>query len=91
MSLAGGSSLLPMSFSSAVQRILCQRPQVVANPMPAIALGAAWYHGMLRGYSGHPITVRERLFDGLFLQTETGRFVQLLGPKEEVPLAEADP
>jgi hypothetical protein len=60
----------------------------VANPMQAIALGAAWYAGMLRGYTGHPITVRERLFDGLFLQTEAGRFVQLLGAQEEVPLVE---
>jgi len=84
--LAGGSSLLPM-VSSAVQRILSQKPKVVANPMDAIALGAAWYAGILQGYLNERLSVQERLFDGLFLQIEAGNFVQLLSSQEKVPLA----
>jgi hypothetical protein len=134
--LAGGSALLPM-VPVAVQMVMKQKPQVVANPLQAVALGAAWYAGMLAGYQvpgslvdqfsrhaespkgrksradsreperEHPsgsglstlasqlstardslsLRVRERLFDGLYLETEAG-FVPLLSPREEVPVQE---
>lgn len=87
--LAGGSSLLPM-LSSAVRRILFQRPRIVDNPMQAVTLGAAWYAGVLEGYVNRQLLVRERLFDGLFLQTKQDGFVQILSPREIVPLSERD-
>jgi molecular chaperone DnaK (HSP70) len=83
--LAGGSSLLPM-VSRAVWRIMEREPVVVDKPMLAVALGAGWYAGMMEGYGGEEIVPQERLFEGLYLQTQGGQFRQLLSPRETVPL-----
>jgi molecular chaperone DnaK len=85
--ITGGSANLPM-VGRAVQRILHGRPTVVRRPMHAVALGAAAFAGMKRGYGETQIHVRERLYDSLYLQGDNGSFQLLLPAKSEVPSKE---
>jgi molecular chaperone DnaK len=82
--LAGGSAQLPM-MAAAVQTILGADPVLVDPPMKAVALGAAWYAAFLAGEGGRAIALRERLFDGVYLQRAGGEFLELLSPRERVP------
>jgi len=84
--LAGGSALLPV-IRMAIKRIVFAEPVLVSDPLLAIAAGAAWYAGTLEGYADLPFEVQDRLFDGIFLQTSNGRFVELISPREIVPMA----
>lgn len=83
--IAGGSSSLPM-IPRAVQKILYQRPVTVEQPLLAIALGAAWFAGILSKYRKNNISIQERLFDGLYLAVENGGFVELISAHEIIPI-----
>ena len=75
-------------IGSAVQRIVHQRPRLVNRPMQAVALGAAWFAGLLNGFGSAQPIIRERLYDGIYLQTASGKFAELLSPREPIPVAE---
>lgn len=83
--LTGGSARLPI-VPVAVRAVTHERPRVVSDPMDAVALGAAWYAGILEGWSGARFAVQDRLFDGIFLQPSAGAFKELVSPREAVPM-----
>jgi molecular chaperone DnaK (HSP70) len=83
--LCGGSAYLPM-VSAAVQKVTALSPVLVDEPMHAVALGAAWLAGLRQGYGGAPPKLTERLCEGVYLKTNVGDFVELLSPREQVPV-----
>ena len=87
--LAGGSAYLPV-IPYAIRKRLPDTPcRLVGEPMHAVALGAAWFAG-LHDFGEGEITIRERMFDGIYLQTADQKFVELVGARELVPRPRID-
>ncbi|MCP4545319.1 MAG: Hsp70 family protein [bacterium] len=83
--LAGGSAYLPF-IPFAIRKILDIPCRIVSEPMHAIALGAAWFAG-LHDFGDGEMTIRERMFEGIYLQTADQSFVEMVGARELVPMA----
>ena len=82
--LAGGSCRLPL-VSQAVRQFAQCKPRLVDEPLLAVAKGAAWYSGFLCEYGARQVSIKQRLFDGLYLQTSDGRFEELLPARIAIP------
>lgn len=82
--LAGGSALLPI-LGDTTYRFFDRQPRIVSRPLYDIAMGAAWRAGQMERYRSRPLELRERMFDGIYLETADGRFMELVGPWEEIP------
>ncbi len=83
--LAGGSAYLPF-IPLAIGKILDTPCRLVGEPMHAVAIGAAWFAG-LHDFGDAEMTIRERMFEGVFLQTADQSFVKMVGARELVPMA----
>ena len=79
--LAGGSAQLPIIHTS-IQRMMFNPPELVSDCMMAIARGAARYAHISTTDS---ITLIERMFDGIYIQTSEDDFLCLISPRDEIP------
>jgi hypothetical protein len=55
------------------------------DPFRAVAMGAAWFAGA-NDYDNRPVLLRQRLYDALYLMSESGHLQLLLEPHQVVPL-----
>lgn len=83
--MAGGSASLP-PVRLALRHIFGSRPTMIRDPMFAVARGAAWKAGLDAGFSDGRFSVRERVFDGVFLKTTQGDYRPLVRVRQEVPM-----
>lgn len=86
--LTGGSAYLPF-IPYAVQKVLAVPNRLVFEPMNAVAMGAAWFAG-LQDFGDGRTQVRERMFEGIYLQAADQSFVELVGAREEIPMARVE-
>ena len=82
--LAGGSAYLPF-IPVATQQLIKKPCRLVRQPMHAVALGAAWFAG-LEFFGDGAMRIRERMFEGIYLRTADGGFVEMVGARERVPM-----
>lgn len=86
--LTGGSSRLPMLRDAVLLYDSWWKKNVpvihVADPMDAVALGAARYAGTLAGFDGGRVALRERMFEGLYLGTASGAPRPLIDPMVDI-------
>ena len=80
--LAGGSAQLPL-VPFAVQKLTHQKPTLINDCMYAVAKGACRY-ALIKDSA--TISLRERMFDGIYIQVATGQFLCLVSPKNEIPI-----
>ncbi len=80
--LVGGSARLPI-IAPAVRRICGSHTALVAEPLLAVAKGAALY--AVQESDGSALRITDRMSDGVYVETEAGRFAELVPPHTRIP------
>ncbi len=81
--LAGGTAKLPI-VRHAVEIVTGRPVSVVEQPMLSVARGAAIRAADIAGFGSLHVEVKERLFDGIYIETSAG-FRELLPPNLQLP------
>jgi molecular chaperone DnaK len=86
--LTGGSSRLPVLRDAVLYHPALRGKKVpvtpVAEPMDAVALGAARYAGTLAQFQEGRVVLTERMFEGIYLRTDAGAPRPLIPPMTDI-------
>jgi hypothetical protein len=86
--LAGGSADLPIINAALRWRFPSSGRTTVEPTMEAIALGAAWYAGMLAEYPGSEMKLTQRMYEGIYMRTRARTLEEIVSPQAVLPLKE---